>query len=45
MIYVLHCFENKIRQTPMKEINVARQRLKVVRARMIEEKKHGWRTQ
>jgi phage-related protein len=45
VIHVLHCFEKRSRQTPMKEINVARQRLKAVRARMIEEKKHGGRTQ
>jgi phage-related protein len=45
VIHVLHCFEKRSRQTPLKEINVARQRLKGVRARMIEEKKHGGRTQ
>jgi len=49
VIHVLHCFEKRSRKTPMKEINMARQRLKVVRARMIEdkklEKKHGGRTQ
>jgi len=45
VIHVLHCFEKRSRQTPRKEINVARQRLKMVRARMIEEKKHGGRTQ
>jgi phage-related protein len=41
VIYVLHCFEKRSRETPIKEINTARQRLKTVRARMIEEKKHG----
>ena len=45
VIHVLHCFEKRSRQTPKKEINVARQRLKMVRARMIGEKKHGGRTQ
>jgi phage-related protein len=45
VIHVLHCFEKRSRQTPLKEINVARQRLKAVRARMIEEKKYGGRTQ
>jgi phage-related protein len=41
VIHVLHCFEKRSRETPLKEINTARQRLKVVRARMIQEKKHG----
>jgi len=45
VIHVLHCFEKRSRQTPRKEINLARQRLKAVRARVIEEKKHGGRTQ
>lgn len=45
VIHVLHCFEKRSRQTPKKEINVARQRLKLVRARIIEEKKHGRQTQ
>ena len=45
VIHVLHCFEKRSRETPMKEINTARQRLKAVRARMIQEKKHGGRTQ
>jgi phage-related protein len=45
VIHVLHCFEKRTRQTPQKEINVARQRLKMVRARMIEEKKYGGRSQ
>jgi len=47
VIHVLHCFEKRSRETPMKEINTARQRLKAVRARMVEdkkEKKHGGRT-
>jgi phage-related protein len=41
VIHVLHCFEKRSRETPMKEINTARQRLKAVRARMIQEKKRG----
>jgi phage-related protein len=45
VIHVLPCFEKRSRQTPLKEINVARQRLKAVRERMIQEKKHGGRTQ
>src|ERR1700689_995737 len=43
VIHVLHCFEKKSRETPLKEINTARRRLKAVRVRMIEEKKHGGR--
>jgi phage-related protein len=41
VIHVLHCFEKRSRETPMKEINMARQRLKIVRARVIQEKRHG----
>ena len=41
VIHVLHCFEKRSRETPMKEINTARRRLKAVRARMIQERKHG----
>jgi phage-related protein len=41
VIHVLHCFEKRSRETPMREINTARQRLKAVRTRMIEGKKHG----
>jgi phage-related protein len=45
IIHVLHCFEKRSRETPLKEINTARQRLKMVRARLIadrkQEKKHG----
>ncbi len=44
-VYVLHCFEKKSRETPQKDMHTARQRLKVVRARILEEKKHGRRTQ
>jgi phage-related protein len=45
VIHVLHCFEKRSRETPIKEINTARQRLKAVRARMIQEKKHDRPTQ
>jgi len=44
VIHVLHCFEKKGRETPGKEINTARQRLKTVRVRMNEEKRHAPRT-
>lgn len=44
MIHVLHCFEKRSRETPQKEIHTARQRLKEVRARMVQTKKHGERT-
>jgi phage-related protein len=40
VVYVLHCFEKRSRETPAKEINVARQRLKSVRARLAQEVKH-----
>ena len=40
VVHVLHCFEKRSRETPAKEINTARQRLKAVQARMAEEKKH-----
>jgi phage-related protein len=45
VIHVLHCFEKRSRETPAKEINTARQRLKAVRARMTQEKKYGKREQ
>jgi len=40
VIYVLHCFEKKGREMPRKEFQKARRRLKTVRARLAEEKKH-----
>jgi phage-related protein len=43
VLHVLHCFEKRSRETPMKEIHAARQRLKEVRARMMAERKHGKR--
>jgi phage-related protein len=41
VIHVLHCFEKRSRETPMREVNTARQRLKTVRARLVQEKRHG----
>jgi len=41
VIHILHCFEKKSRETPLREIEKARQRLKTVRSRMTQEKKHG----
>lgn len=41
VVRVLHCFEKKSRETPAKEIDTARQRLKAVKARMTREKSHG----
>jgi len=43
VIHVLHCFEKRSRETPMREIRTARQRLKGVRTRMAQEKKYGER--
>jgi len=40
VIYVLHCFEKKSREMPRKDFEKAKQRLKGVRARLAEEKKH-----
>src|SRR5580692_7008134 len=40
-IHVLHCFEKRSRETPMKEIVTARQRMKAVRAHATRERKHG----
>jgi phage-related protein len=34
VIYVLHCFEKKSRKMPRKDFEIARQRLKAVRARL-----------
>jgi len=41
LIHVLHCFEKKSREIPTNDIRTARQRLKAVKARLVEEKKHG----
>ena len=40
VVHVLHCFEKRSRETPAREINTARQRLKAVPARIAEERKH-----
>jgi phage-related protein len=40
VIYVLHCFEKKSRETPRKDFEKAKQRLKAVTARLEEEKRH-----
>jgi len=40
MIYVLHCFEKKSREMPRRDFEKAQQRLKAVKARLTEEKKH-----
>ena len=44
VVHVLHCFEKRSREMPMKDIRTARQRLREVRARMAQERKHGERT-
>ena len=40
VIYVLHCFEKKSREMPRRDFEKAKQRLKVVKARLTEEKRH-----
>jgi phage-related protein len=40
VIYVLHCFEKKGRAMPRRDFERAKQRLKAVKARLAEEKKH-----
>jgi phage-related protein len=40
VIYVLHCFEKKSREMPRRDFETAKQRLKTVKARLAEEKKH-----
>ncbi len=40
VIYVLHCFEKKSREMPRRDFEKAKQRLKAVKARLVEEKKH-----
>ncbi len=39
-IYVLHCFEKESRKTDRRDIELARQRLKLVRQRLQEQKAH-----
>lgn len=44
MIYVLHCFEKKSREMPRKDFENAKQRLKALKARLAEEKRHEKRS-
>jgi len=44
VIYVLHCFEKKSREMPRRDFEKARQRLKMVRWRLSQEKKHEKRS-
>ena len=44
VIYVLHCFEKKSREIPRNDAQLAQQRLKGVKARIAEERKHGKRS-
>jgi phage-related protein len=44
VIHVLHCFEKDSRKTGRREIEVARQRLKLVKLRMREQKSHEKRS-
>jgi phage-related protein len=44
VIYVLHCFEKKSREMPRKDFEKAKQRLKAVKARLAEEKRHERRS-
>lgn len=39
VIHVLHCFEKKSREMPRRDFEVARQRLRGVKARLAEEKR------
>jgi phage-related protein len=43
VIYVLHCFEKKGRQMPRRDFEKAKRRLKAVKARLEERKKHETR--
>jgi phage-related protein len=40
VIYVLHCFEKKSREMPRRDFETAKRRLKAVKARLAQEKKH-----
>ena len=44
VIYILHCFQKKSRETPKREFETAKQRLKAVKARLAEEKRHEKRS-
>jgi len=43
-IYVLHCFEKESRKTDRRDIEIARQRLKLVRQRLQEQRAHEKRS-
>ncbi len=45
VIYVLHCFEKKSREMPRKDFEKAKQRLKAVKARLAQEKRHEKRSE
>jgi len=40
VLYVLRCFEKKSREMPRRDFETAKRRLKAVRARLAQEKKH-----
>jgi phage-related protein len=44
VIYVFHCFEKKSREMPRRDFEKAKQRLKAVNARLVEEKKREKRS-
>jgi len=44
VIYVLRCFEKKSRDMPRKDFEKAKQRLKALKARLAEEKRHEKRS-
>ena len=41
VIHILHCFEKKSREIPRKDVQLAQQRLKAVRAWIEEQRKHA----
>ena len=41
VIYVLHCFEKKSRELPRNDAQIAKHRLKGVKARIADERKHA----
>jgi len=43
VVYVLHCFTKKTNKTPLKDIEIARGRLSVLRERLAAQKKKGKR--
>lgn len=40
VIYVLHCFEKKSREMPRRDFDTAKRRLRAVKARLAEKRKH-----